>query len=76
MPVLRKSTRPTVKVPLTFEQLLFGIRQLSGQERATLEILLEKDFAKETLKRAEELETLRRKGKLLTLERLKNQLAS
>ncbi len=71
----QKASPSTVHVPLTFEQLLFGIRQLDESERATLELLLDGDFSKETLKRVKELPKLREEGKLLTLDQLKKELA-
>jgi len=43
---------------------------LSESERATLELMLDKNFAKEVLKRKAELLSLEQAGKLLTLDQL------
>lgn len=53
---------------LSFEHLVRLLRKLGPSERETLEILLDERFARTVLRRGREVERLRKKGKLLSLD--------
>jgi hypothetical protein len=58
-------------VQLTLEQLAEANSQLTPGERETLEILLDPKLTEEMLRRSREYDELKREGRLLTLENLK-----
>jgi hypothetical protein len=71
MPTIKAFNQSTVHVPIHFDQLAEGIKQLTPSQLATLEIMLDEEFNKELLKRTAEMPRLIRQKKTLTHEQLK-----
>jgi len=69
----QKLTHQHISVPVAIEDLAESIWKLPRHDRETLEDLLEKRFVQTVLRRVKEIPVLRKKGKLLSFEQIKNE---
>lgn len=68
-----KAKKRYVSIPLSVEQILYGVRQLSPEDRTRLEQEIDAAFYRTVFRRGKALARLRRAGRLIPLEKIQQE---